>query len=150
MAFAVIERLSDKLIEALQNDAGRQVTEIIDVLALTRPVNERIISARELINFHNEVMSCGQIYKKRRCLRHTEIENWLFERLYILYGNIKGARPGLAGPLYRFTLKGAELAGVKVSISPDNFRMRMKRILNRQRKGIENLAAVKSTPDNYH
>ena len=78
----------------------------------------------------------GQFYgqKKKKTIRATERDNFLFYRFYQLYEEIKGGPPGIAGPLYRFTLKGGEVLGTKMTITQDAFRMRIERLLEEQRR----------------
>jgi hypothetical protein len=75
--------------------------------------------------------------------RDTDYDNLLYDSLYRLFAEMKKERPGNTYLLYNFTMKCVDLLGIKVGfITPDAFRMRIKRMLDRQRSGIGSLAEL--------
>jgi hypothetical protein len=89
---------------------------------------------------HYKAKATYQVYH----MSYKDLENWLFAEFYDLYAILKGKRPGNSnrGPLYRFTMQAAELVGMKVSITPEAFRMRIKRFGDRRRNELEIPAGV--------
>jgi hypothetical protein len=134
-AFATIAQASDALIQALENDTGRQAVAIMEEGAVWRlPI--KIVRNKELTELYETSLSYSQLYedKSRKNIQRIEPENWLFDKFYQLYEEIKGTRPGIAGPLYRFTMEGAKLLGIKVGVTQEAFCMRIRRVLNEQRE----------------
>jgi hypothetical protein len=138
--FASIAEASNFLICALQNDAGREAVEIIKEGAILCPLTEITKFISELTKLREISATCREIYRQHKNVNHMEnvkrmeYENWLFYEFYRLYEEIKGARPGIAEPLYRFTTEGAKLVGLKVGLTEHAFRMRMQRVLKQQSK----------------
>jgi hypothetical protein len=128
--FARLEKSLNDLVQELGTDHGYTVLEIIEEGAILDPLTETARRRKELVEFHDKAGAYRQIYSTRK-LRRTASENWLFEKFYELYGEIKAARPGNAGPLYRFTVAGIKLLGVRLNISENTFRVRLKRHLER-------------------
>jgi hypothetical protein len=135
-AFPTIAQASEALIQVLKSDAGRQAVAVMEGGAVWRPPIEIIRHIEELMELNETSLSYSQLYeeKSRKNIQRIEPENWLFEKFYQLYAEIKGARPGIAGPLYRFTMEGAKLLGIKVGITQETFCMRIRRVLNEQRE----------------
>jgi hypothetical protein len=142
--FAIIAAASDTLIQAFQSHDGRHAVSVMEKQAIWHPPIEITRYSKELIALHETAVFYSRLYdqKPRKNVRRTALENGLFSKFYQLYEEIKGARPGIAGPLYRFTMKGAELLGIKVGMSQDTYRMRIQRVLNEQRKKIGSLGSV--------
>ena len=77
--------------------------------------------------------------------RSKDRENCLLYDLYSLYSEIRiaaGERPGIAGPLYRFTKECMGLLGEHLRISEPSFRMRIQRVKNNRLQGIGSLASA--------
>jgi hypothetical protein len=147
-ACASIAQASDTLIDvAFWDNAGRQAVSSMEEEAIWHPPIEITRYYKVLREWSETAVFYSQIYDRnpRKNIRRTEPENWLFYKFYQAYEEIKGARPGIAGPLYRFTMECAELLGIKVRMNQDTFRMRMQRILNEQRKNIGSLGSVLSS-----
>jgi hypothetical protein len=139
-----------ELLKEMQTDAGRVVISGMKIpLGLVPMENlfeldvDRYI--KDTVRLHNiaetqqRFSSAIKVHKRDKG-HDVELQNWLFETLYNLFAELKDARPGNACPLYQFTIECAKLVGIKITITEDAFRMRIQRILNRHRKGIEFLA----------
>jgi hypothetical protein len=121
------------------SDVGRQAVSIIENGSALAPIE---LPLTLLSRFHEKAALYHQIYDNKSTHR-TEYDNRLFLYLYNIYGEIIEGRPGNTYLLYDFTMKGAEVLGIKVNpITPAAFRMRIARMLDRQRKGFGSLAAV--------
>ena len=84
-----------------------------------------------------------RLYKDKKAARKliNEYDNFIYERLYRLFAEIKGSRPGNTYLLYNFTMRCVELLRIEVNpVTPGAFRMRIARMLHRQRKGLGSLA----------
>jgi hypothetical protein len=146
--FASIAQALDTLIEvAFRNDAGRQAVSIMEEEAVWHPPIEVTRYYKVLRGWSETAVFYNQIYDQtqRKNIRRTDPEKWMFYSFYRLYEEIKGARPGIAGPLYRFTMEGAKVLSIKVGITEHAFRMRIQRVLNEQRNKFGSMGSVLSS-----
>jgi hypothetical protein len=130
---------------AFGDAAGRQAVSVMEE-AVWRPPIDTPGFHRELAEFHETAVFYSQLYgqEKHHNTRRIERENWLFYGFYQLYEEIKGGPPGIAGPLYRFTMEGAKQLSIKINITEEAFYMRMRRVLNKQHKKFGSLATLAS------
>jgi hypothetical protein len=146
-------RLSGELAKEMQTDAGRVVVSAMKIpVTLLLPM-EKLCEldvdqyVEDTVRFHNIVELGQRLFgaikvHKRNKGHDVELQDWLFDRLYKLFAELKDARPGNARPLYQFTIECAKLVGINITITEEAFRMRIQRMLRRWRKGIEILANV--------
>jgi len=121
------------------SDVGRQAVSIIENGSWLPSIE---LPLTLLSRFHEKATLYRQIYNIRP-INPRDYDNWLFHHLYHIYGEIIEGRPGNTYLLYDFTMKCADVLGIKVNpITPDAFRMRIARMLDRQRQGFGSLAAV--------
>jgi hypothetical protein len=145
--FASIAQATDTLIKALQDDAGRQAAVIMEEEAVWHAPIEITRYLKELRELYETSLFYNRLYdqKYHKNIRRTEPNNWLFHKLYQVYGEIKGVDlPGIAGPLYRFTMESSKILGLKMDLSQDAYRMRIQRVLSelRKRSTLGSLASV--------
>jgi hypothetical protein len=132
---------------AFQSDAGRQAVSIIEEEALWHAPIE-VTKYRETINLISETATFyNQLYSRNASCnrRRKDRENCMLYDIYSLYSGIKiaaGERPGIAGPLYRFTKECMRLLGKHLRISEPAFRMRIQRVKNKRLQGIDSLASA--------
>jgi hypothetical protein len=118
---------------AFENKGGREAVWIMEKQAVwSKPLN----ITEHFVELYQTVGLYIQLYRheKPNRLNHRAHEDWLYYELYCLYAKIKGAPPGNAGPLYRFTKACAEILWLKLRIGEDAFRMRVQRLLKELRK----------------
>jgi hypothetical protein len=118
---------------AFENKGGRQAVWIMEKQAVwSKPLN----ITEQFAELYKTAYLYSQLYQhgKPNRLSRKACEDWLYCELYCLYAKIKGALPGNAGPLYRFTEACAEILGLKLRIGGDAFRMRIQRLLKELRE----------------
>jgi hypothetical protein len=130
---------------AFENKGGRQAVWIMEKQAVwSQPINV----SEQFSELYKTAHLYSQLYRhgKPNIVRPRVRQDWLYFELYCLYAKVKGALPGNAGPLYRFTKACAEIMGLKLRIGEDAFRMRVQRLLkelrNRSQPTIGSLASV--------
>ena len=124
---------------AFQDAAGRQAVSKMEE-GVWRPAIDASGLDKKLTEIDEAAVFYGQFYgygQKKKTIRSTERDNLLFYRFYQLHQEIKGRPPGIAGPLYRFTIKGGEVLGIKLTITQDAFRMRIRRLLDERRRLLD-------------
>jgi hypothetical protein len=112
--FAQVTRLSDEFVGLLANDPQLQLASVLSAKWPGRPavdftrLREMHDTVSAIATLHATVYAAGSRKRPRR----TEPENWLFRQLYDLATEIRGSRPNIAAPLYRYTMGCAKLLGV--------------------------------------
>jgi hypothetical protein len=140
----IAEALNILLRVTFGNDVGRQAVSIMEKGTFLSPIE---LPFKLLTEYRETAVFYYQFYGYRPKMRRrlNEPDNLLFCRLYQLFGEIREERPGNTYLLYNFTMKCTNLLGIKVNlITPEAFRMRIKRMLDKQLKGFGSLAACVS------
>jgi len=138
----ISEAVSGLLRFLVANDGRRQAVSIIESGTVwnaspRHPAFQTLAALQDAALFYNRLYR----YKQETRKLHTEYDNFVYERLYRLLGEIKGSRPGNTYLLYNFTMSCVELLRIEVNpVTPGAFRMRIARMLQRQRKGLGSLA----------
>lgn len=144
-AFTAIAKAANNLQAAFRNDAGLRAVSVMEKQAVWRPPIEITLLDEKLAALHETALFYNRIYgyKPKMRRRSTERTNFVFHQLYRLLEEIKGASPGNTDLLYRFTMNCAELLDISIGfIQSGAFRMRVKRILDEQRKGLGSMGSV--------
>ena len=147
-AFADISQALGTFLQvAFQDGAGQRAVAIMEEGAVWRPSIEITSYFTVFIALCETSMCYSQLYDQKiyKNTRATTLENWLFYRFYQLFEEIKDARPGIAKPLYRFTMTSLQLLDIKVrNITEDAFRMRVQRLARQARSGIAEDAELRT------
>jgi hypothetical protein len=143
-AFGEISEAADRFLKVvIANDARRQAVSTMESGTVWR---DPIQSSFELLNtFHEAAAFYHSLYgyEEKNSRQTTDHDNILLEQFYYLFAEIKGTRPGNTYLLYDFTINCAELLGIKIGfVTPDAFRMRVKRMLDKQYKAFGSLAMM--------
>jgi hypothetical protein len=145
--FGEISEAVSSLLKFLSANDGRcQVVSIMESgtvwrAPLQQPPFQTLAELRDAALFYNRLY--GHRAETRK--RPTEYDDFIYERLYRLFEEIKESRPGNTYLLYNFTMKCVDLLRIKVNpVTPDAFRMRVKRMLDKQRRAFGGLAAIAS------
>jgi hypothetical protein len=143
-AFADIAKASNALLQACGTDAGRRAVWVIDQQAVLMPRIDMTALCNTVTELQRISTSYHQLYgyEQTRRRRPKERDDQLFYHLYHIFAKIKEARPGNTLPLFNFTMKCAEILGIKIGfVTPDAFRMRISRILQRERATFVTMAS---------
>ena len=139
-AFGEIFEAVDSL---LKDDGRRHAVSIMESGTVWRaPIHspsKMLTELRDTAQFYYQLYT----YKEKTRKPSAEYDLWVYYQLYNLFGEIKGTRPGNTYLLYNFTIKCAELLGIKLGfITAGAFRMRIARMLAEQRKGFGSMGAI--------
>lgn len=132
-----IDRALNSLVREFENDACSLAAEMIGAAG---SIAHGLTMHDTVAALHYKEKAYHQIYH----MPQKHLENWLFSELYQLYAILMGKRPGnsIGGPLFRFTKEAADIVGMKFTITPEAFRMRIKRFGDRRGNEPESPARV--------
>src|SRR5262249_37601096 len=126
---------SDEFIRLLADDPQLQLASILSAKWSGRAA----VDLTQLREMHDTVSAIATLHARvyaegsRKRPRRSEPENWVFQQLYDLATEIRGSRPNIAAPLYRYMMGCAKLLGLNLRhIDEGAFLKRAQRLWPRQ------------------